>query len=105
MKAAAERADESDVEGEGPGLEPGDGEAGVEDPLLGGEHVDIGRQALAVSKPDMGPQSRPSERAARIRYAPSRLLLRNAARYRSASVMSENQPRASACGASTGSLS
>src|SRR5882757_1082379 len=33
---------------------------------------------LALSKPDIGPQSRPAERAAMMKYAPCRLLLRNA---------------------------
>src|SRR5690606_938036 len=60
---------------------------------------------LAVSKPDIGPQSRPSARAGRIKEAPCRLPLRSAARYSPASGESENQPRASVCGTSTGSLS
>src|SRR3970040_2739847 len=53
---------------------------------------------LALSKPDIGPVSRPSARAARIRYAPCRLLLRRAMVSSAASGLLSNHDVASTCG-------
>ena len=48
-EAAAESADELDVEGESTGFELGDRQAGVDDAFLRGEHVQVGRQPVFVA--------------------------------------------------------
>src|SRR3970040_1918273 len=53
---------------------------------------------LALSKPDIGPVSRPRARAARLRYDPRRLLLRRAMVSSVASGLPSNQEVASTCG-------
>ena len=60
--------------------------------------------SLALSKPLIGPQSRPTARAAMMRQPPCRLELRNAV-VSANSFLPTNDERASACGNRVGSLS
>src|SRR5262249_3746046 len=60
---------------------------------------------LALSKPDIGPQSRPSDRAASMKYAPCSDEFRSAMYSSTDSGKSLNHAFASACGNNLGSCS